>query len=217
MTLTSVLMENSTLSEMVSTHPLKDQVRTGIDGLVLSDFLYPVHQAAFMLGLNAQVALFNDDNAPAINYARRTARKINRRLALAIPSRLELLGRVPSRLVGSDGQRMSKSNGNALPLSASHSRVRAFARALGEYFISTGDSSMIAGYDALFPGVGRIVDSYSGDGRRNELADAMWEGLAAFRQERESANANETIVDGLVDDETRGLERIRDTLDSIGL
>lgn len=88
-----------------------------VSGLMLT---YPVHQAADILFCKANVVPVGKDQLPHLQLTRTIARRFNERYAsgsafLPVPD--PLLSAAPN-LLGTDGEKMSKSRGNAIALSA---------------------------------------------------------------------------------------------------
>ena len=82
-------------------------------------FAYPVHQAADILCCHANLVPVGQDQLPHLELTRTIARRFNEPL-LSWPARTSpppdaLLSEVPL-LLGTDGQKMSKSRGNAIAL-----------------------------------------------------------------------------------------------------
>ncbi len=83
-------------------------------------FTYPVHQAADILFCKGTVVPVGKDQLPHLELARLIARRFNRRYSPDRPYFPEpdaLLSKAPL-LLGTDGQKMSKSRGNSIPLRA---------------------------------------------------------------------------------------------------
>ncbi|HEX8472972.1 MAG TPA: tryptophan--tRNA ligase [Pyrinomonadaceae bacterium] len=83
-------------------------------------FTYPVHQAADILFCKGTVVPVGKDQVPHLELARLIARRFNRRYSPDRPYFPEpdaLLSDAPV-LLGTDGQKMSKSRNNSIPLSA---------------------------------------------------------------------------------------------------
>ncbi len=83
-------------------------------------FTYPVHQAADILACRANLVPVGRDQLPHVELTRTIARRFNQRYSpqrefFQLPD--PLLGAVPL-LLGLDGQKMSKSRGNTIPLAA---------------------------------------------------------------------------------------------------
>src|SRR5579859_4407009 len=97
---------------------VKDEIahsRQGaVSGLMLT---YPVHQAADILSCKANLVPVGQDQLPHLELTRLIARRFTERYGPVFAEPDALLSRAPL-LLGTDGQKMSKSRGNAIPLSA---------------------------------------------------------------------------------------------------
>jgi len=100
---------------------VKDEVAaagsTTVSGLM---FTYPVHQAADILFCRANLVPVGSDQLPHIELTRTIARRFNERYspdAPYFPQPEGLLSTAPL-LLGTDGQKMSKSRNNSIPLRA---------------------------------------------------------------------------------------------------
>ncbi|WP_232283834.1 tryptophan--tRNA ligase [Saccharomonospora cyanea] len=80
-------------------------------------FAYPVHQAADVLACVANLVPVGKDQLPHLEMTRLVARRFNNRYGHLFPEPDALLSEAPS-LLGIDGQKMSKSRNNAIPLAA---------------------------------------------------------------------------------------------------
>jgi len=87
--------------------------RSSVSGLM---FTYPVHQAADILFCKANLVPVGKDQLPHQEITRTVARRFNERYGPVFPVPDALLSSVP-HLLGLDGQKMSKSRGNAISLS----------------------------------------------------------------------------------------------------
>jgi tryptophanyl-tRNA synthetase len=106
----------------VSRNPtVKDEMAAaGPAGVTALMFSYPVHQAADILSVHAGVVPVGQDQLPHLELARTIARRFNDRYSPGRPYFREpaaLLGAAPL-LLGTDGTKMSKSRGNAVPIRA---------------------------------------------------------------------------------------------------
>ncbi|MHB8246692.1 MAG: tryptophan--tRNA ligase [Acidimicrobiales bacterium] len=101
---------------------VKDEfAATGGTAMSALMFAYPVHQAADILFCHANVVPVGKDQLPHLELTRTIARRFNDRYSPARPYFPEpdaLLSDAPL-LLGIDGQKMSKSRGNAIALGAS--------------------------------------------------------------------------------------------------
>jgi len=127
----------------ISRNPtVKDEIASAgsstVSGLM---FTYPVHQAADILFCHANLAPVGLDQLPHLEITRTVARRFNERYSPGQPYFREpeaLLSAAPL-LLGIDGQKMSKSRNNSIPLRATADEtVRLVTRAKtdAERFIS---------------------------------------------------------------------------------
>jgi tryptophanyl-tRNA synthetase len=121
-----------TLPELLRNPTVKDEAAsvgmTALNGLMLT---YPVHQAADILFCKATTVPVGADQLPHVEQTREIARRFNRRYAPdrpVFPEPHALLGEVPV-LLGTDGQKMSKSRQNSIALAASPEQTAAMLRA----------------------------------------------------------------------------------------
>jgi tryptophanyl-tRNA synthetase len=98
---------------------VKDEIahsrQRSVSGLMFS---YPVHQAADILFCKANLVPVGQDQLPHVEVTRLIARRFNERYGRVFPEPDALLSSAPL-LLGTDGQKMSKSRGNAIALRAS--------------------------------------------------------------------------------------------------
>jgi tryptophanyl-tRNA synthetase len=101
--------------------------RAAMSGLM---FTYPVHQAADILFCHADVVPVGKDQLPHVELTRVIARRFNQRYSLERPFFGEpaaLLSDAPV-ILGTDGQKMSKSRGNAIALRATEDETARLVR-----------------------------------------------------------------------------------------
>jgi tryptophanyl-tRNA synthetase len=119
------------MGELTRNPTVKEELEASggtMSGLMLT---YPVHQAADILFGHANLVPVGKDQLPHIELTRRIARRFNERYSPIVPYFDEpeaLLGSVPL-LLGTDGQKMSKSRGNAIPIGATADETAALIRA----------------------------------------------------------------------------------------
>ncbi|MFJ4714467.1 tryptophan--tRNA ligase [Streptomyces sp. NPDC088785] len=109
------------VAELNRNPTVKDEIvhsrQAAVSGLMLT---YPVHQAADILSVKANLVPVGQDQLPHLEITRTVARRFNDRYgrgAEIFPRPEALLSEAPS-LLGTDGTKMSKSRGNAIALSA---------------------------------------------------------------------------------------------------
>jgi tryptophanyl-tRNA synthetase len=105
--------------ELARNPTVKDEIahsrQPTVSGLMLT---YPVHQAADILFCKANLVPVGQDQLPHLEITRVIARRFNERFGQPVfPVPDALLSAAPL-LLGTDGTKMSKSRGNAIPLSA---------------------------------------------------------------------------------------------------
>jgi tryptophanyl-tRNA synthetase len=107
------------VSELSRNPTVKDEIahsrQPAVSGLMLT---YPVHQAADILFCKANLVPVGRDQLPHVETTRLIARRFNQRFGAGVfPLPDALLSAAPL-LLGTDGGKMSKSRGNAIPLAA---------------------------------------------------------------------------------------------------
>ncbi|HEY1698411.1 MAG TPA: tryptophan--tRNA ligase [Trebonia sp.] len=108
-----------TVPELRRNPTVKDEIahsrQSSVSGLM---FTYPVHQAADILFCRANLVPAGQDQLPHVELTKRIARRFNERYGPVFGEPDALLSDAPL-LLGTDGQKMSKSRGNAIELRAS--------------------------------------------------------------------------------------------------
>jgi tryptophanyl-tRNA synthetase len=106
------------VSELQRNPTVKEEIKlsrqSNISGLMLT---YPVHQAADILFCRANLVPVGKDQLPHVQIARAVARRFSERYADLFPVPDALLSAAPN-LLGTDGQKMSKSRANSIALGA---------------------------------------------------------------------------------------------------
>lgn len=129
--LTMLYMNLVTVARLERNPTVKDEIRQrGFERDIPAGFLcYPVAQAADITAFRATVVPVGEDQAPIIELTNEVVRRVNRIAGRDIlPEATALIPKV-GRLPGIDGRaKMSKSAGNALPLSAGPDEIRAAVR-----------------------------------------------------------------------------------------
>jgi len=108
---------------------IKDEIQMrGFERDIPAGFLcYPVAQAADITAFKATVVPVGLDQAPMIEQTNEIVRRINRQVGRELLVEAKALIPATGRLPGADGKtKMSKSQGNAISLSASPNEIRAF-------------------------------------------------------------------------------------------
>lgn len=116
------------VAELQRNPTVKDEIavsrQAAVSGLM---FTYPVHQAADILFCKANLVPVGKDQLPHQEVTRTIARRFNDRYGTVFPVPDALLSATP-KLLGTDGQKMSKSRGNAIALSATEDETARLIR-----------------------------------------------------------------------------------------
>jgi tryptophanyl-tRNA synthetase len=108
-----------TTGELDRNPTVKDEIRAaGLRQVNALMYTYPIHQAADILFCKGNVVPVGRDQLPHLELTRKIARRFNERFAPIFPVPDALLSEVPV-VLGTDGQKMSKSRGNAILLKMS--------------------------------------------------------------------------------------------------
>ena len=117
-----------TVPELRRNPTVKDEIahsrQSSVSGLM---FTYPVHQAADILFCRANLVPVGQDQLPHVEVTRLVARRFNERYGALFPEPDALLSDAPL-LLGTDGEKMSKSRGNAIELRATADETAALVR-----------------------------------------------------------------------------------------
>jgi tryptophanyl-tRNA synthetase len=144
------------VAELSRNPTVKDEAAAaGIGAISALMFSYPVHQAADILCCQATVVPVGRDQLPHVELTRSLARRFNRRYCepdaplFALPE--ALLGEAPA-LLGTDGQKMSKSRRNAIAIGATADETARLIAGMRT------DAERLISYDpATRPGVSNLV------------------------------------------------------------
>jgi tryptophanyl-tRNA synthetase len=129
--LTLLYLNFVTVARLERNPTIKDEIQArGFGRDIPAGFLcYPAAQAADITGFKAMVVPVGEDQAPLIEQTNEIVRRLNRQIGRDVLPEAQAL--IPSigRLPGVDGRaKMSKSQGNAIPLSATPDEIREAVR-----------------------------------------------------------------------------------------
>jgi tryptophanyl-tRNA synthetase len=125
--LTTLYLNFVTVARLERNPTIKDEIHArGFGRDIPAGFLcYPVAQAADITAFKATVVPVGDDQAPLIEQTNEIVRRINRQIGRDVLVEAEAVIPRIGRLPGIDGKsKMSKSQGNAISLSASSDEIR---------------------------------------------------------------------------------------------
>jgi tryptophanyl-tRNA synthetase len=227
------LYRNVTWPQLRAAHPRHKDIRDNAYVEDLQDLLFPIRDAARLIGMRCDIACFNDDNVRFVDFARRSARRIRKNRGLTenldIP---HLRLRRPGRLLSFDGQKMARDKKNALFVSATTDQVALFAKRVvwrslpqnarrelieqampsaTEFCIHRTFGSMSA----------RDVQQLRGRDRVDALVQALTEYLAPIHSAREQLDLlmpnADTVTTRLLAHERSALDQVGAVLHELGL
>jgi tryptophanyl-tRNA synthetase len=126
--LTLLYLNFVTVARLERNPTIKDEIQArGFGRDIPAGFLcYPAAQAADITAFKATVVPVGEDQAPIIEQTNELVRRLNRQIGHALLPEARALIPAMGRLPGVDGRaKMSKSQGNAIPLSASDAEIEA--------------------------------------------------------------------------------------------
>jgi tryptophanyl-tRNA synthetase len=125
--LTLLYMNFVTVARLERNPTIKDEIQArGFGRDIPAGFLcYPVAQAADITAFKATIVPVGEDQAPLIEQTNEIVRRINRQAGVDVLPEARALIPPIGRLPGVDGKaKMSKSQGNTIPLSATPDQIR---------------------------------------------------------------------------------------------
>lgn len=196
---------------------IKDEIRArGFGRDIPAGFLcYPVAQAADITGFKASVVPVGEDQAPLIEQTNEIVRRVNNQIGRAVLTEAEAVIPKVGRLPGIDGKaKMSKSQGNAIALSASPDDIRRAVHLMytDPKHLRAGDPGAVEGnvvftyldaFDADETAVAELKAHYRrgglGDSAVKQRLEAVLQGLLAPIRERraECARYPDYVLDVL--------------------
>jgi len=112
-----------TMPWLARAHAFKDKTEKGIEASV-GLFDYPVLMAADILMMDAQIVPVGQDQKQHVEMAREVARKFNNQYGDTFVEPEVVIREDVSVVPGTDGQKMSKSYGNTIPLFGTDSEIK---------------------------------------------------------------------------------------------
>ncbi len=112
----------TTMPYLMRAHAFKDAEAKNKE-IVVGTFNYPMLMAADILLYSPDVVPVGQDQKQHVEYARDTAQKFNHIFGETFKLPEDLIMKEVAVVPGTDGQKMSKSYGNTIPLFASHEEI----------------------------------------------------------------------------------------------
>ena len=214
---------------------IKDEIRArGFGRDIPAGFLcYPVAQAADITGFKASVVPVGEDQAPLIEQTNEIVRRVNNQIGRAVLTEAEAVIPKVGRLPGIDGKaKMSKSQGNAIALSASPDDIRRAVHLMytDPKHLRAGDPGAVEGnvvftyldaFDADQIGVAELKAHYRrgglGDSAVKQRLEAVLQGLLAPIREcrAECARYPDYVLDVLRDGTNKARAVTQATLEEV--
>lgn len=208
------------MSRLELCHSYKDKVAKGI-AANHALFAYPVLMAADILLYDANVVPVGKDQKQHLEVTRDIVRMVNHRFGegtLVLPE--AQIKEQSAAVPGIDGQKMSKSYGNTIPLHGGKKAIRKQIMRIVtdstpvEEAKSTDNSTVIALYKlfAETPEIEQMIADHEAGGFgygdfKQRLFDAYWEHFEAFRAKREYLEKNPDYVQEVLQ---KGAENARE-------
>ncbi|MBL0408039.1 tryptophan--tRNA ligase [Microvirga aerilata] len=233
--LTLLYLNFVTVARLERNPTIKEEIQArGFGRDIPAGFLcYPAAQAADITGFRASVVPIGEDQAPLIEQTNEIVRRINRQIGRDVLPEARALIPSVGRLPGVDGKaKMSKSQGNAIPLSASPDEIRDAVHRmytdpnhLRAFDPGTVEGNVVFTYLDAFDGDQAMVRELKAHYRRGGLGDAVVKRrledilqtlLAPIRERRAALARDPGYVLGVVRAGTRSAQnRTQATLDEL--
>lgn len=233
--LTMLYLNFVTVARLERNPTVKDEIRLrGFERDIPAGFLcYPVAQAADITAFRATLVPVGEDQAPMIEQSNEVVRRINRQAGRdVLPEARALIPNV-GRLPGVDGKaKMSKSQGNAIALSASADEISQAVRMMytDPNHLRAGDPGTVEGnvvfsYLDAFDTDGAAVEELKAHYRRGGLGDMkvkrrledILQALLGPIRERRAALAQDPgyVLSVLRDGTRKARERTQQTFEDV--
>ncbi len=233
--LTVLYLNFVTVARLERNPTIKDEIQMrGFGRDIPAGFLcYPVAQAADITAFKATVVPVGEDQAPLIEQTNEIVRRINRQIGRDVLREAQALIPPVGRLPGVDGKsKMSKSQGNTIPLSAAPEDISAAVRQMftDPQHLRASDPGTVEGnvvftYLDAFDEDRTQLEALKAHYRRGGLGDAdvkrrldqILQTLLAPIRERRSALAREPgyVLDVLREGTLRAREQTQATLEEL--
>jgi tryptophanyl-tRNA synthetase len=207
-------------------HAFKDKVDKGIEASV-GLFDYPVLMAADMLLYDAEIIPVGEDQKQHVEMARELARKFNAQFGETFPVEpQELIMKEVSVVPGLDGQKMSKSYNNIIPLFGTDEEIK--KAVMGIVTDSSGEvPTNVYAIHKLFKSASELESLYTEKkGKYKDLKEVLLADILTFitpmRERRKQYADNPQLVadilkNGAEKARVKAVEKMKLVRDRIGL
>jgi len=186
----------TTMPYLMRAHAFKDAEAKGKE-VSVGTFNYPMLMAADILLYDPEVVPVGQDQKQHVEYARDTAQKFNNIYGETFTLPKEIIVESVATVPGTDGQKMSKSYGNTIPLFASREEIQKAVMSI--VTDSSGDRpENVYAIHKLLKSKGELESLYTKKaGKYKDLKEALIEDLDEFiapmREKYESISDDEVI------------------------
>lgn len=201
----------TTMPQLMRAHAFKDAEAKNKE-ISVGTFNYPLLMAADILMYDAQIIPVGEDQKQHIEIAREIARKCNNQFGVIFPSEpQELIIKEVAIVPGTDGQKMSKSYKNTIPLFGTDEEIK--KAVMGIVTDSSGDVPMnVYAIHKLFKSEVELKDLYKEKkGKYKDLKEALLADILEFikpmRERRVYYENNPKLVDEIL---TQGAQRAQE-------
>ena len=204
-------------------HSYKDKIAKGLDanaGL----FTYPMLMAADILLYNTDLVPVGEDQRQHLEYAREAVTKFNNAYGQILKEPKEVILKNVGVIPGTDGQKMSKSYGNIIPLFGTREEIQKAVMSI--VTDSTGERpENVYAIHSLFRSKGQLESLYSEHvGQYKYLKEALIEDIdslvAPMREKRNDINDGDIrkiLVEGVEKAKIQSTDTLRKVRDAIGI
>jgi len=204
-------------------HSYKDKIAKGLDanaGL----FTYPMLMAADILLYNTDLVPVGEDQRQHLEYAREAVTKFNNAYGQILKEPKEVILKNVGVVPGTDGQKMSKSYGNIIPLFGTREEIQKAVMSI--VTDSTGERpENVYAIHSLFRSKGQLESLYSEHvGQYKYLKEALIEDIdslvAPMREKRNDINDGDIrkiLVEGVEKAKIQSTDTLRKVRDAIGI
>jgi len=212
-----------TVPFLMQAHSYKDKVMKGLDanaGL----FTYPMLMAADILLYNTDLVPVGEDQRQHLEYAREAVTKFNNAYGQILKEPKEVILKNVGVVPGTDGQKMSKSYGNIIPLFGTREEIQKAVMSI--VTDSTGERpENVYAIHSLFRSKGQLESLYSEHvGQYKYLKEALIEDIdslvAPMREKRNDINDGDIrkiLVEGVEKAKIQSTDTLRKVRDAIGI
>ncbi len=198
-----------TMPWLARAHAYKDKTEKGIEASV-GLFTYPILMAADILMYDTNIVPVGEDQRQHLEMAREIARKFNAQYTNTFTEPNEMIKKEIAIIPGTDGQKMSKSYKNTIPLFGTDEEIK--KAVMGIVTDSSGDvPTNVYAIHKLFKSEAELKDLYEEKkGKYKDLKEALLADILAFvapmRQRREAYASDPALVSKILE---QGAEKAR--------